>query len=177
MNNTELFIIPDEEIKLIGVQNQIYGCPTLNGLKKLKNSIELIQSQSNIDYIYGIDLGCGDGKIINYMNKYLSNNEWIGIELSKSRINLADNLDNIIEGNLLDLSYKNFNFIYVNNLCFDDELNEKLENKIYYEFNGFILASNQISSSKLLNIIDFVKIINIDMNWQRDYSFYLYKKF
>ena len=177
MNCINLFIIPDEEIKLIGAQNQIYGCPTWNGLNQLKNSIELIQSQLNIDYIYGIDLGCGDGKIINYMNKHSTNCEWIGIELSKSRINLADNLDNIIEGDLLDLSYKNYNFIYVNNLCFDDELNEKLENKIYYEFDGLILASNQITSSKLLNIIDFVKIINIDMNWQRNYSFYLYKKF
>ena len=63
MNYINLFIIPDEEIKIIGAHNQIYGCPTLNGLKKLKTAIESIQSQSNINYIYGVDLGCGTFKI------------------------------------------------------------------------------------------------------------------
>lgn len=169
-----IFFIPKHEIDLIGFENQLYGFPLKTGLVNLVEFINSVLKKYKIKYVYGIDLGCGDGDVINYFNKYIINSEWIGIELSEYRINLSKCKDIIIEGNLLDICYGDYNFIYVNNLCFDDELEENMENKIYAEFTGFILTTNKIKLDKLLKKVTFVKMIEIDTNWQKNHIFYLF---
>jgi tryptophanyl-tRNA synthetase len=88
-----IFIIPDEEIEIIGEENQIYGYPLLTGLKVLSNEIINISRNHKFHYINGIDLGCGDGQLINHFNKTIENSSWTGIELSSYRISLSINPD------------------------------------------------------------------------------------
>jgi hypothetical protein len=170
--NNNIFIIPKEEISKIGEQNQIYGFPTISGLKTLVHHIDNISKFYKINYIYGIDLGCGDGQTINFFNKNLSNSEWTGIELSSYRISLSINPDIIIEGNLLELNYNDYNFIYVNNLVFDDFLSEKLENKIFFEFNGIVITSKPFYNQKLIKKITKTINVKVDTNWQKNHVFY-----
>ena len=169
---TNIFVLPNEEINIIGFENQIYGFPT--DLKKLSDIIIKITKQHKINYIYGIDLGCGDGKTIDFFNKNIDKSKWIGIELSSYRINLSLNYSYIIEGNMLDIFYGDYNFIYVNNLCFDTILSEKLENKIYAEFKGYILTTTPFLLNKLNKNISLIESFPIDTNWQKKHIFYLW---
>ena len=172
--NKNIFVIPKEEIIKIGEENQIYGYVVKTGLKLLANEINNITKYYKIKYIYGIDLGCGDGQTIDYFNKLVPNSEWSGIELSNYRISMALNPDLIIEGNLLDLSYNNYNFIYINNLAFDDELCIKIEIKLLNEFRGIVLVSNPFQYRKLTSNSKIIKTIKADTNWQKNHIFYFY---
>lgn len=172
--NKNIFVIPQEEIIKIGEENQIYGYIVKPGLKILTNEIINITKYYKIKYIYGIDLGCGDGQTIDYFNDNIENSEWIGIELSNYRISMALNPDIIIEGNLLDLSYNNYNFIYINNLAFDDELCIKIEIKLFNEFKGIVLVSNPFQYKKLTSNSKIIKTIKADTNWQKNHIFYFY---
>ena len=169
-----IFIIPDKEIEIIGEENQIYGFPILSGLKTLSNEIINITKYKKINYINGIDLGCGDGQVINYFNQTIPNSSWTGIELSSYRISLSDNPENIIEGDLLDLNYSNYNFLYINNLAYDDELCNKIEIKILNEFSGIILVSKPFYYKKLNTNSKIIKKIKVDTNWQKNHFFYFY---
>jgi hypothetical protein len=172
--NNNIFIIPKEEIKKIGEENQIYGFPTASGLKTLTDEINNIAKLHKIKYIYGIDLGCGNGETINYFNKHINDSEWTGVELSTYRISLSIVPEIIIEGNLLDLNYRHFNFIYVNNLAFEDYLSSKLECKILIEFTGVIFTTKPFSNNKLIKKIKKIKKIKADTNWQKNHVFYFY---
>ena len=172
-----IFVIPREEIEMIGEENQTYGFPIVSGLKVLSTEINKIIKYCKIEYIYGIDLGCGDGQTINYFNEQIINSEWTGIELSTYRISLSVNSDIIMEGNLLDLNYQDYNFIYVNNLAFDNDLCEKIENKILVEFHGIILTTGPFSNNKLIKKCKKIKNIKADTNWQKKHLFYVYLLF
>jgi len=169
-----IFVIPQEEIIKIGKENQTYGYPTTIGLQTLTKEINNITKYHKFKYIYGIDLGCGDGQTINYFNKYIQNSEWIGVELSAYRISLSINSDIIIEGNLLELDYQNYNFIYVNNLAFDDLLCDKLENKLLIEFIGIVFTTKPFSNNKLIKHAKNIKNVKVDTNWQKNHLFYFY---
>lgn len=172
--NKNIFIIPHEEIIKIGEENQIYGYVILSGLKILAFEINNIAKYHKIKYIYGIDLGCGDGQTIDYFNETITNSEWTGVELSNYRISMSLNPEIIIEGNLLNLSYNDYNFIYINNLAFDDELCTKIEIKLLNEFNGFILVSKPFQYAKLNKICKIIKTVKADTNWQKNHIFYFY---
>jgi hypothetical protein len=172
--NKNIFVIPKEEIIKIGEENQIYGYILRSGLKQIVNEIINITKYYKIKHIYGIDLGCGDGQTIDYFNYNIENSEWIGIELSNYRISMALNPDLLIEGNLLDLSYNNYNFIYINNLAFDDELCNKIEIKLFNEFTGIVLVSNPFQYKNLISNSKIIKTIKADTNWQKSHCFYFY---
>jgi hypothetical protein len=173
-----IFDIPIEEIHAIGYENQIYGYPLKikSGLGKIADEINIIKNKYKIKYIYGIDLGCGNGELIDYFNKTINNSYWIGVELSNYRIHISNykNTNVIIEGNMLDLCYTDYNFLYINNLCFDDMLCEKLENKIVIEFSGHIITTKKFECQKLLKNISLIHTFPADTNWQKGYIFYLY---
>ena len=173
-----IFEIPIEEVHIIGYENQIYGYPlkTKAGLGKITDEIHIIKNKYKIEYIYGIDLGCGDGELVDYFNKNIDNSYWIGIELSSYRINLSDYKNNnyIIEGNMLDLCYTDYNFLYINNLCFDAVLCEKLENKILFQFTGHIITTKKFEHDRLLKNISLIRTFTADTNWKKGHIFYLY---
>ncbi len=172
-----IFKIPKDEIKLIGESNYIYGHLTNKGLKKISTHITDFMNKYEINYIKGIDLGCGDGELINYFNKNIKNNNWTGIELSETRINLSEYKDDnlLIQGDLLEINYSDYNFIFANNVCYDDELCEKLEDKIYREFRGFFIFSKKIINNNLYRSADLLNDALIETNWEKKHKFYFYK--
>lgn len=172
--NKNIFVIPDEEIIIIGKENQIYGFPVISGLKVLSKEINNISKFYKFNYIHGIDLGCGDGNVIDYFNDNIPNSEWIGIELSSYRISLSVNPNRILEGNLLDINYSDYNFLYINNLAFDDKLCEKIEIKILNEFSGIIIVSKSFNYKKLSTNCKIIKTIKVDTNWQKNHVFHFY---
>lgn len=172
--NNNIFVIPQEEIEIIGRENQIYGFPLISGLKNLTNEITKIRKYYKIKYITGIDLGCGDGQVIDFFNNNIEKSIWFGIELSSYRISLSLNPKNIIEGNLLEISYRDYNFLYINNLAFDNELCEKIEIKIFNEFTGIFLLSKPLQYKKLHKLTKNIKNIKVDTNWQKNHIFYIY---
>jgi hypothetical protein len=177
MKNINIFKIPEKEIKIIGESNYIYGFPTDIGLKKIANEISIIKNKYFNEDINGIDLGCGDGRLIDYFNKNIKNSSWIGIELSPTRIELSEYSDDniIIEGDFLDLQYRDYNFIYANNVCYDEELSEKLEYKIFNEFSGYFIFSRKITNNNLFKMATLVKTFTANTNWNRNHEFYIYK--
>ncbi len=174
-----IFTIPEFEIKLIGGHSHVYGFPTYKGMKQLNILIKELQEKFQIENILGIDLGCGDGKLIDFFNKNLKKSNWDGIELSEYRIenSIYKNDNNLIFGNLLDLDYSDYNFIFVNNVCFEDELCNKLEHKMFREFSGYFIFSKKILNNKLYRSASLIKDFIIETNWNKNQSFYLYKIF
>ncbi len=166
-----IFNIPADEKELIG-DSYIYGFPTNRGLKKLNQEINLL----NLKDIHGIDLGCGDGRVIDNYNKNIENSNWSGIELSEYRVENSKykNDNNLIIGDLLDLDYSDYNFIYLSNVCFTDELNSKIEYKILNEFNGYLLTFNKIEYYKLFRRSNLIKKFSIETNWIKEHEVYIY---
>jgi hypothetical protein len=82
--------------------------------------------------------------------------------------------EKIIWGNLLDIDYGIYNFIYVNNLVFDDELSMKLEIKIFNEFTGIIITTKPFTYGKLISNSKKIKIVKADTNWEKDVQFFFY---
>ncbi len=172
-----IFNIPYEERAIIGLESYIYGFPTDNGMKQLVNIINSLKTTYNIEYIHGIDLGCGDGKLIDYFNKNISESEWTGIELSETRIASANyaNNNNIIHGDLLSINYDDYNFLFINNVCFEQWLCERIEYKINNEFNGYILFSKKPQTQVMFKNATLVDEYTVSMNWSKSHTVYVYR--
>lgn len=171
-----MFELSFDEIEKIGESNAIYGYPTKNGMIELTIEIKKIINIHKFKDIIGIDLGCGDGKLIDFFNKNIKKSYWSGIELSYTRIEFSKFKDNncIIEGNLLDLSYRDYNFIYVNNICFDDKLTNELETKLQNEFSGILITTKDLCNKKLLHKSKLLNCKMIETNWIKKHRFSFY---
>jgi hypothetical protein len=157
----ELFNLPSSEIKLYGKQNLIYGSLTKKGIFNLS---KLINKHIKHD-IYGIDLGCGDGELIYQLNKLLPNSKWEGVEISQHRVDLLKHDINIWQGDMLDENLRNYNLIHVDNLCFDDNLSNKLEQKIINEFNGLLITYKEPINEKFLSKVVFLESVTLEATW------------
>jgi SAM-dependent methyltransferase len=123
-----------------------YGELTLEGLKIIMNKID-----SKKDKVF-VDLGSGNGNIvINAIKEHSNLYKSIGVEFSKSRHETAENnlkkenatIKNnkkvkFLNNDILDdgFNYVDFDIIYISNLCFSDEINDKLSQKINKECNS-----------------------------------------
>ncbi len=172
-----LFNIPYEEKAAIGLESHVYGHPTDGGMKQLATLIDSIKCEHSLEFINGIDLGCGDGKLVDYFNKNIENSEWHGIELSESRIQCSDyvNSNNIMHGDLLHIDYTDYNFLYINNVCFEDDLCERIEYKIRNEFGGYAIFSKKIQTPALYKHAICLATPQISMNWSKTHIIYVYK--
>ncbi len=175
--NSELFVIPDDEIRTIGVESSVYGFPTATGMKQLVSLFNTIKSTHKIEYIYGIDLGCGDGLLINYLNTQLTDSTWDGVELSTYRIHASNywETNTIHNCNLLELDYSLYNFIWVNNVCFEDDLCVALEQKLFTEFSGYFVFSKAPQNPVLYKHCMLLMQTPIEMNWAKKHNVYVYK--
>lgn len=112
---SDLFSIPQHEVEKIGQENSIYGFPLVKSIKIISDELQKICDTYKIYYIKGIDLGCGNGELVHYINYHINklnknndtndlNNdfkveidtcEFEGIELSEYRIdkNICNNIE------------------------------------------------------------------------------------
>jgi SAM-dependent methyltransferase len=118
-----------------------YGELTLEGLKIIMNKVG-----SKKGKVF-VDLGSGNGNIV--INAIKTNSKLyksIGIEFSKSRHETGENnlkkekasirkKVKFLNNDILDdgFNYVDFDIIYISNLCFSDEINAKLSEKINKE--------------------------------------------
>jgi hypothetical protein len=169
-----IFIIPEEEVKIIGFENAVYGYPLEKGLHQLSEVIKTVLNEHDIEFIQGIDLGCGDGAVVNHFNKTIPRSEWHGIELSVYRLNNSKYKDHniLMEGNFLEIDFRPYDFIFCNNLAFDNELKAALENKIFREFSGYLILSDPIQFKR--NIGKLLRTFCVKTNWSAAHLFYLY---
>jgi len=132
-----------------------------------------------------VDLGSGLGKtplygVMDHKFKYA-----VGIELAKERhdqaINMKSKLPEKIKpmldyfnNDIFKFNISNFDFIFVSNLCFNEDTNKILADKIATETkdNTYIFVSKEISHPKI-KILDrrYVK-----MTWKSDSNIYVYIK-
>jgi hypothetical protein len=169
-----IFNIPERERKQIGLENAIYGFPLEKGLHQLTTAIKTALNDVEYDFIQGIDLGCGDGAVVDHLNKTIGRSEWHGIELSAYRLdNSRYKDDNILmEGNLLDINLRSYAFIFCNNLAFDDELKTAIETKLSREFSGHLILSDPIQFTQTVGKL--VSTFQVRTNWSKAHTFYLY---
>lgn len=144
---SDLFIIPQNEVETIGQENSIYGFPLVKSIKIISDELKRLCGEYKIYYIKGIDLGCGNGEVVHYINYHVnslndeSNNdkeindnfltsidicEFEGVELSEYRIskNICNNIN------------ENSNYICTCNLITGDLL------KLYYGLYNVIYCGN-----------------------------------
>lgn len=152
--------------------------------------LEEIFKHFNNNFDTFIDIGSGRGKLCLYASGYPNIYKSVGIELVKERhndaISLKEKLNNFpnvkkvqfINDDMFKIkinSFVNNNkvLIWISNLCFDDELNNKLFNKLTTEMpNGVIIAC----SKKPENIkLEFLGSIDVKMSWSEKSPVYLLK--
>lgn len=161
--NPKLFILPQDEIKAAGHQNLTYGSLTTKGLKKLSETIQsIIPSQ-----IYGFDLGCGDGELIFHLTHSLAESTWEGVEISEWRLSTATRPVTIWSGNMLEENFRPYNVLHADNLCLEDNVADKLEEKIVREFNGLYISYRTPQNLSFLQKATLVNIVEIETTWTK----------
>ena len=122
-----------------------------------------------------IDIGCGNGKIINYLS--IKTNLIVdGIEIDKNRyqksllLNNYNNCNEIINDTFENLYLGNYDIIYCCNTIFEDEDNNKLINKILNEFNGLLLLFEY--NRKICNYL--IDIKKVKTSWNKCLSIYIF---
>jgi SAM-dependent methyltransferase len=166
-----------------GTPNLTYGEIEFSSLKVISNYFpELING-----YFY--DLGCGRSKAVLYMNLTNKFKKCIGIDIVKKRIKLSEeallklkekkdiNKIKFFDKSFLDdkFNYRKASLIYINNLCFQNELNYRLFNKIKNESK----KGTYLFVTKLPKDLDGFKEVeteNVIMSWSDDSSLHVLKK-
>lgn len=161
--NPKLFILPHEEIKKSGFQNLTYGSLTTKGLKKMTNTIQSIFPNK----IYGFDLGCGDGELIYHLSLSLIDSEWEGVEISEWRVSASIRPITIWSGDMLEENFRPYNVLHADNLCLEDDIANKLEEKIIREFKGLYITYRVPQNIVFLSNSKLLKIEEIETTWTK----------
>ena len=168
--NPQLFILPSSEIKSCGLQNLTYGSLTQKGLKTLIKTINKYHKGP----IYGLDLGCGDGELIYHLQNDISNSVWEGVEISEHRVMAQVRDVNIWQGDMIDENLRPYNILHADNLCLDDDIAEKLENKIALEFSGLYITYRKPVSSQFLKKAIYIDTVITETTWTH-HPIHIYK--
>ena len=166
-----------------------YGELTLDGLTQIMNHDLNDPNELNElnDKVF-VDLGSGYGNVvINVMKNFKGLFKGIGIELSETRYNTAieklksesKEIQKKIHFSCNDIlddgfHYSDFDIIYISNLCFSDEVNEKITNKIRSECN----ENTRIFCSKKLVGIEPDNAFDVKQTWtdKSNINYYKIKK-
>jgi ubiquinone/menaquinone biosynthesis C-methylase UbiE len=146
-----------------------YGELTLDGLKTI---MEKVNNKNNKVFV---DLGSGNGDIvINAIKEFPELYMSIGVELSKTRHDTAfekyvkqpvklQNKIKLLNNDILDdgFDYSDFDIIYISNLCFSENINIKLSDKIKRECK----QNTQIFCSKPLIGINKINTFRVRQTW------------
>jgi hypothetical protein len=159
--NPKLFVLPQNEIKSTGIINLIYGSLTNKGLFTMCKTIEKYIKHN----IYGLDLGCGDGELIYNLQKNIPDSIWEGVEISEHRVSLQTRDVNIWQGDMLDENFRIYNILHADNLCLDEIISDKLEEKIANEFNGIYITYRTPKNIKFLEKTVFLDTVLTETTW------------
>lgn len=168
-----------------GAHKITYGELSYEGLEDI-----LIHFNYNFDTF--IDIGSGRGKLCLYASGFNPINKSIGIELVKERhddaISLKDKLkrfNNIqkvefYNGDIFKMNMDSFikpnskAVIWISNLCFDEEFNEKLFDKLIKELpKGVIISCSK--KPKEHNSLENIGEIDVKMSWSDKSPIYFLK--
>ena len=179
--------------KLESLEN-MYGHGTLNGISHKKynttygeimcNSIDNIFNNISFnknDVVY--DLGSGGGKLLIYI--YLKYKlDCVGIEIIKTRHDTAieifkkyknDKKKNMIEflhDDFFNIDFSKGTIFYICNTMWDNDMNNKILNKILNESNmKYIMLAKSCSHDKL----KLYKTISVDWSWGKNSNLYIYR--
>ena len=159
--NPKLFILPSNEVSKYGLENLTYGSLTIKGINLLVKTIKKYKCNN----IYGFDIGCGDGELIYQINKLIPESKWEGVEISDHRINCQERDVHIWQGDILDENLREYNVIHVDNLCFDDVLENKLEEKVIREFNGLYITYRKPINNYFIKNSIFLESVDTETTW------------
>jgi len=159
--NSKLFILPPNEIKTIGISNLTYGSLTNKGIRTTINTLKKYMKTN----IYGFDLGCGDGELIYHLEILLENSKWEGVEISDHRVLNQVRDVSIWQGDMLDENFRIYNVLHADNLCLDDSIAEKLENKIINEFKGIYITYRKPELDRFLRKAIYLDTVLTETTW------------
>lgn len=134
------------------------------------------------------DLGSGVGKIVLGLTALNSSLKGVGIELVSERVQQANTAlqrlrDTSIKQRVefvclsfLDesINYSNACWVFISNLCFTYDTNQKLNEKLERELNtgSIVVSSKELNSSKF----EQLNHITLPTNWSDESKVYVYKK-
>lgn len=168
--NPRLFQLPPSEIQQIGLHNLTYGSLTRKGVATTVEALQRHWKQP----VRGLDLGCGDGELIWHLGQSLPGSEWEGVEISEHRVSQQVRDVCIWQGDMLQENFRLYNVLHADNLCLDDSIAEKLEEKIAREFEGLYLTYRTPVSVAFLRRAWFVESIWTETTWtQHPILYYL----
>lgn len=155
-----------------------YGELTAEGFEEILKKIDLQPSQSKF-----IDLGSGLGKmplmaVVNHDFKYAK-----GVEYAKERHEQAlkvlekypsyKNKVDLEHGDLFDEDIRDYDLIFVSNLCFKEEPNKKLGVKLKDAKKGAYIA---VSKSIEADHLELLNNIQVKTTWTYKSNVYLYRR-
>jgi hypothetical protein len=115
-----------------------------------------------------------DGELIYNFEQLLPESKWDGVEISNHRISLKIRDVNIWQGNMLDENFRQYNILHADNLCLDNSVIEKLEEKIQIEFSGIYISYRKPTLLKFLKKSILLEVVNIETTWI-NHPIYFYK--
>lgn len=137
------------------------------------------------------DIGCGIGKVVIGMASHNTFLKCTGIEVVPERVVQAytalqrlnnESVRKRIEFlciSMLDnsVNYNNACWIFISNLCFDSETNEKLFEKLASEVkSGSIIICSKANTSTNATNFEEINHISLPMSWSNESKVYIYKK-
>lgn len=159
--NPRLFVLPDSEIRVTGLQNLTYGSLSIKGLA---TTVKMISTHMD-EPICGLDLGCGDGELIWHLGLGLEGSEWEGVEISEHRVSEQVRDVRIWQGDMLEENFRPYNVLHADNLCLEDTIADKLELKIAHEFKGLYLTYRTPTNLTFLKKARWVDTVLTETTW------------
>ena len=171
MLNPQLFSLPDSEIRTYGITNLTYGSLTEKGIA---TTVQILKKYIREDSIIGLDLGCGDGELIYHLSEHLVGSRWEGVEISEHRVSMQVRDVAIWQGDMLEESLHSYNVLHADNLCLDEMIAEKLENKIANEFQGLYLTYRDPAAFSFLQTSTYLETVRTETTWTNHPIHYYY---
>ena len=162
MMNPQLFVLPHDELRLIGSEALTYGSLTTKGLATIAQTLrQFVQPHT----IQGFDLGCGDGELLWHLQEALEGSTWSGVEISHQRVNLQTRDVAIWQGDMLEESLHGYNVLHADNLCLDEGTADALEKKIANEFQGSYITYRSPENMLFLRMAELLASVKTETTW------------
>jgi hypothetical protein len=98
------------------------------------------------------------------------------VEISEARVALQKRDVTIWAGDMLEENLRPYNVIHCDNVCIEDPIVEKLEDKLMHEeFTGLYITYKKMLSPALITRSEHVATVNTQASWFMDTPVYYYR--